>query len=76
MRYSLMGVRLPKPFSVITKRSLSSRAMSMLMTSSPLRSLMPCTPEALRPVGLTSASWKRMACPRRLIIMMSSSPEV
>ena len=75
-RYSLIGVRLPKPFSVMTKRSQSSRAMSMLMTSSPLRSRMPRTPEVLRPVGRTSLSWKRMACPRRLTMMMSSSPEV
>ncbi len=76
MRYSLIGVRLPKPFSVMTNRSESSRAMSTAITSSPLRNLMPRTPEALRPTGRTSASWKRIACPRRLIIMTSSSPEV
>ena len=34
------------------------------------------TPEALRPVGRTSASWKRIAWPRRLTIRRSSSPEV
>ncbi len=36
---------------------------------------MPCTPEASRPIGRTSCSEKRIACPRRETISTSSSPE-
>ena len=37
---------------------------------------MPRTPAAARPIGRTSSSWKRIACPDRDTITMSSSPLV
>ena len=35
---------------------------------------MPCTPEASRPIGRTSFSWKRIAWPLRETMITSSAP--
>ena len=74
--YSSMRVRLPKPFSVTTSRSWSSRAISTAITSSPLRSFMPATPDATRPIGRTSPSENRTAWPLRDTMRTSSLPSV
>src|SRR3954468_8161502 len=57
------------------ERSASSSAMLIEITSSPLRSFMPETPDVSRPIERTSVSWKRIACPFAETMRMSSSPE-
>jgi hypothetical protein len=74
LRYSLTGVRLPKPFSVTTSISWSSRATSIARTSLPLPVMfIPRTPPVARPIARASASSKRTASPS-LETMRISSP--
>ena len=55
---------------------MSSRATSTDTTSSSVRSFMPRTPAAVRPIGRTSSSLKRIVMPLRLTMKMSSPPPV
>ena len=68
------GVRLPKPFSVTTSSSWSSRATSIARTSLPFPLMfIPRTPPVARPIARASASAKRTARPS-LETMRISSP--
>ncbi len=73
---SSTDVSLPKPFSdAISTRPCGSGMISE-MTCSPSGILMPRTPEALRPIGRTSSSAKRMALPSVVHSMTSRKPSV
>ena len=50
--------------------------ISKAITSWPSATRMPRTPAAVRPIGRTSDSWKRMALPELAHSMMSHSPSV
>ena len=75
--YSLIGVRLPKPFSVAVSTDCDSdSATSMAMTRCPSSRLMPRTPRAARPIGRTSFSSKRTALAASENSMTSCAPSV
>ena len=76
LRYSLTGVRLPKPFSVtVTSRFSGSTRTAPTTQSSPRRE-MPMTPRAVRPIGRTLFSLYRTARPSLVAIRTSLSPRV
>ena len=80
IRYSSIGVLLPKPFWLTTKMVLSLSSLlthTRPTTSSPSSSTsIPATPIAPLPVGLTFSSGKRMALPDFTAIITSLLPSV
>src|SRR6476659_6590036 len=64
-RYSPTGVRFPYPPSVTVRTAVveSGVIVSIPMTQLPSSSVMPLTPYAVRPMGRTSLSEKRMVMP-------------
>ncbi len=71
-----MGVRLPYPFSVATRIEASRRTASTPMTASSPSIVTPRTPYAVRPIGRTSVSLKRIALPSFFERMISCVPSV
>ncbi len=75
--YSVIGVRLPKPFSVaVSTDCCSFSATSSAITFCPSSRFMPRTPRAVRPIGRTSFSSKRTALPESENSITSCSPSV
>ena len=63
MGYCPIGVRLPRPSSVTVSRLRPSLASATPTTASPVRSRIPRTPRAPRPISRTCPALKRTALP-------------